>query len=192
MQLTPGTLLHTVAKHWWLLAIRGALAILFGILAFANPVSMGMTVMWVFGFYVLLDGVLALVAGFRSKMGWMILHGAVGVLLGGLILAMPGLAAIVVTSFIGAWAVVHGALQVYNAWKVRKEIPNEVLLILGGLASIAFGVMVWLRPVAGALSIVTIMGIYAIVFGVTLIGASLRLRKLSKHLEATGHAAPKV
>jgi uncharacterized membrane protein HdeD (DUF308 family) len=176
---TEAALLHLVAKHWWVLALRGALAIAFGLFAFVRPGATVLSLVLVYGSYALVDGVVALVAGVRGKLGWMMLHGALGILVGILTFAMPGLTAIVLVSFIAIWAVLHGGLQAWTAWKLRKEIRNEGWLILGGLASVAFGVLVWVQPLEGAATIVTIIGIYAVVFGVTLLGAAFRLKGLA-------------
>ena len=185
MQQRQAALLHLVAKHWWVLALRGALAIAFGLFAFARPGATVLTLVLFYGAYALTDGVVALVAGFRGKVGWLIFHGALGIVIGLLTFAMPGLTALVLVSFIAAWAILHGALQAWTAWKLRKEIHNEGWLILGGLASIAFGVLLWTQPVAGAASVVTIIGIYAVVFGVTLLGAAFRLKGIaSRHAAA--------
>jgi uncharacterized membrane protein HdeD (DUF308 family) len=173
---SAASLFHLVAKHWWVLALRGALAIAFGLFAFARPGATILSLMLVYGAYALVDGVVALVVGVRGKLGWMTLHGALGILIGVLTIAMPGLTAIVLVSFIAIWAILHGGLQAWTAWTLRKEIRNEGWLILGGLASIGFGALVWMQPVEGAATIVTIIGIYAVAFGLTLVAAALRLK----------------
>jgi uncharacterized membrane protein HdeD (DUF308 family) len=175
----PAPILHLIAKHWWVLAIRGAFAVIFGLVAFAWPGATLISLVWVYGAYALADGVCALAAGMRGKVGWLTFHGALGVLVGLLTFVMPGVTALVLLWFVGGWAILLGALQASTAWRLRHEIRNEGWLILGGLASIAFGVLVLVQPAAGARSIVFILGAYAVAFGALLLGAAFRLKALA-------------
>jgi uncharacterized membrane protein HdeD (DUF308 family) len=91
----------------------------------------------------------------------------------------PGITAILLVLFIGAWALVHGIFEIIGAIQLRKEIVNEWMLILGGLLSVLFGAVVLIAPGAGALGLVWVIAAYSIVFGILFVSLSLRLRKHS-------------
>ncbi|MBM4443551.1 MAG: HdeD family acid-resistance protein [Candidatus Rokubacteria bacterium] len=171
----------TLARNWWILALRGAAAVLFGILTFVTPaISLAVLVLF-FGGYALADGVLSLIAVFRRREGgrpwWALLaEGIVSIAAGLVTFFAPGLTAIALTYLIAAWAVVTGALAIGSAIRLRKEITGEVWLGLSGALSIVFGVLVMLAPAVGALAIVLWIGAYAIVFGTMLIALAFRLR----------------
>jgi len=174
-------MIEGLASRWWALLLRGLFAILFGVCAIAWP---GLTLTWLallFGAYCLVDGIFAIVAAITAPSGaprWMILllEGIVSVIVGAMTFAWPGMTAMVLLWFIAAWAIITGVLEIVTAIRLRKVITNEWLLILGGLISIAFGVVLFARPLSGALAVVWLIGIYAIIFGVMLVGLSLRLR----------------
>jgi uncharacterized membrane protein HdeD (DUF308 family) len=90
---------------------------------------------------------------------------------------MPGITAILLILFIGAWALVHGIFEIIGAIQLRKEIDNEWLLILGGIISVLFGIGVMLAPGAGAVALIWVIGAYAIVIGVLFVALALRLKK---------------
>jgi uncharacterized membrane protein HdeD (DUF308 family) len=180
-----GTLVHELARNWGWIALRGAAAILFGVLAFAWPgiTLVVLTLFW--GAYALLDGVLALVGAFRMKDEgkpiWpLVLVGVLGIAAGILAFMWPGMTALILLIFIAAWAIVTGVLQIVAAIRIRKVIDNEWLLILSGALSVAFGaLMVW-SPGAGALAVVWVIAAYAIFFGILLVALGFRLRGLAR------------
>ena len=90
---------------------------------------------------------------------------------------MPGLTAVVLLIFIAGWAIATGVFQILGAIRLRKEIDNEWLLILGGIISVLFGVSMMLAPGAGALALVWVIGTYSVVMGVIFVALALRLRK---------------
>jgi uncharacterized membrane protein HdeD (DUF308 family) len=168
-------------RHWWLVALRGALSVVFGVLAWIwpGPTVLALVLLW--GAFAIADGVVALIAAFRIRDSgrplWpMILIGAAGVIAGILAIIWPGLTALVLLMFIAAWAIVIGVLQIVTAVRIRKEIRNEWLLGLSGALSIVFGVLMIAAPGAGALAMIWIIGAYAVFFGVLLIAAGFRLR----------------
>lgn len=172
-----------LARNWWALLARGLVAILFGILAFVWPGLTLAVLVLLFGAYVLVDGIFAIVAALKAPAGyerwWVLLfEGLVGVLVGLLTFFWPAMTAIALLYFIAAWAIVTGALEVVAAIRLRKTIRNEWLLVLGGALSILFGLLLMVMPVAGALAVVWLIGIYAVAFGALLVSLSLRLRKL--------------
>jgi uncharacterized membrane protein HdeD (DUF308 family) len=173
-----------LARNWWLLALRGTFAILFGVLALVWPGIAVASLVLLFGAYALADGLVDLVLVFaRGESAghriWLGLQGVVSLAAGVLTFAYPGITALTLLLFIGVWALVTGVLQVYGGIRLRREIEDEWLLIAGGVLTILFGLFVLVRPGSGALAVVLLIGINAIVFGVDLIALSLRLRGLA-------------
>lgn len=181
--LTGVALLRAMADNWWLVLLRGIAAIAFGILAFIWPVITLLTLTLLWGAFAVADGLLALwgaIAGPRGHMGsrlWLAIVGIAGVLAGLLAFAWPGVTALVLLLFIAIWAIIIGVMQIWGAIQLRKEIEGEWLLILSGLLSVAFGVLLLVRPGLGALAVVWIIGWYAILEGGLLIALALRLKK---------------
>jgi uncharacterized membrane protein HdeD (DUF308 family) len=178
----PGPMLQALAKNWWMVLLRGIAAIVFGVLAFAWPGLTLLTLVIIFGAYALVDGVVALIAAFSggakpAPTWWLIVAGIAGIVAGIATFVWPGITALVLIVFIGAWSIVHGIFEIVGAIKLRKEIDNEWLLILAGALSVIFGVLVLAMPGSGALALIWVIGAYAIVFGILLVGFSFRLRK---------------
>jgi uncharacterized membrane protein HdeD (DUF308 family) len=170
-----------LARNWWALVLRGALAIAFGILAFAWPNLTVAALVALFGAFALVDGVFALVAAWRAaerRRPWwpMALEGVSGVALGILTFVWPEVTAFALLYLIAAWAVVTGIFEIAAAVRLRREIEGEWFLALTGLASVIFGILVVIFPGTGAVAIVWAIAAYAIVFGVLLIGLGIRLR----------------
>jgi uncharacterized membrane protein HdeD (DUF308 family) len=171
----------TLARNWWLIALRGVAAIVFGILTLVRPgISLAVLILF-FGAYALVDGIANIIAVLRRREGerpwWALLvEGLVSVAAGVVAFVAPGLTALTLVYLIAAWAIVTGAFEIGAAIRMRKEIKGEAWLVLSGLLSIVFGVLVMLSPGAGALAMVMLIGAYAVVFGVLLLALSLRLR----------------
>jgi uncharacterized membrane protein HdeD (DUF308 family) len=174
-------MVHALAKNWWLLLLRGIAAIVFGVLAFAWPGLTLLTLILFYGAFALVDGVLAIVAavtgGAPAPRWWLAIVGLFGIAAGLLTFLMPGLSALVLLFFIAGWAIATGVLQIIGAIQLRKEIDNEWLLIFGGVVSVLFGIGMMLAPGAGALALVWVIGIYAVITGVVLVALALRLKK---------------
>ena len=92
--------------------------------------------------------------------------------------ASPGLTALVLLMFIAGWAIVIGALEIWGAIQLRKDTEGEWWLILSGLLSMAFGVLLIARPGSGALALIWIIAAFAVLHGCMLIALPLRLKKL--------------
>jgi uncharacterized membrane protein HdeD (DUF308 family) len=175
-----------LSRYWWTLALRGISGIIFGILAFVWPGITLVTLVIFFGAYALVDGIFAIVGAIR---GWgkrddhwlLLLEGLLGVGIGILTFRTPGSTATVLLMFIAAWALATGVLEIVGAIRLRKEIKGEFWLILSGIASIVFALVLMIFPAAGALSLLWLISIYAIVFGVLLIAGGLKLRSLRSH-----------
>src|SRR5512139_3652734 len=182
-------MLKKISRNWWLYAVRGVVAILFGVVAFARPGQALEALVLVFGAYVLMDGIFAIIAGIASyplfDRWWaVLLEGVAGVVIGLLTFFWPNLTALVLVYFIAAWALITGIFEIVAAIQLRRVITGEWMYILGGLLSILFGVLLFVFPGAGAVSLVWMIGIYAIVFGISEIIFAFRLRGLSHELES--------
>jgi uncharacterized membrane protein HdeD (DUF308 family) len=190
----PGRpMLHALTKCWWLLLLRGIAAIVFGVLAFVWPGLTLVTLVLLYGAFAIVDGVIALAAAFSGLVKpaptwWLVVVGLLGIAAGIVTFLWPGLTAILLVLFIGAWATVHGIFEIIGAIQLRKEIDNEWTLILGGVLSVIFGGIILIAPGAGALAVVWAVAAYAIVFGVLFVAFSLRLRR-HRHDFASAAAA---
>lgn len=172
-----------LARWWWTFIVRGLLAIAFGLLAFLAP-GWGIAVLvGLFAAWALIDGAGSLVAGFRTRgvdrSWWLeVLEGLVSIVAGAIALLLPADAAQVLVILVAAWAIVTGAIQIWTAIRLRRVIRGEIWLGLAGAASILFGVILFLFPAAGALSLVWLIGSGAIVFGVFMVMLGWRLRRI--------------
>jgi uncharacterized membrane protein HdeD (DUF308 family) len=174
-----------LAQWWWTFILRGILAIAFGILAFFAP-GLGIAVLvGLFAAWALIDGATNLAEAIRrrgrDRSWWLgILEGIVGIVAGVVALLFPALAAEALVLIIGAWAIITGIFEIVAAIRLREQISGELWLGLAGLASILFGVVLFLFPGAGALSLVWLIGGFAIAFGAFLIMLGWRLRGINE------------
>jgi uncharacterized membrane protein HdeD (DUF308 family) len=165
---------NVFARRWWMLVLRGIAAIVFGVLMWLLPgVSLAVLVL-LFGAFVLADGILGIwmaVAGSKEYEDWwaLLLWGLVGIGVGVLTFLAPGVTELALLFFIAVWAIATGVLEIVAAIRLRREIKGEWLLILGGLMSVAFGVVLMAQPGAGALALIWLIGGYAILFGMVLV-----------------------
>ncbi len=164
-------------KNWWLFVVHGILAIIFGIAALASP---GMTVyvlLIFFGMYLLIDGLVALLTAFKGeRWGWYLISGLASLALGVMTLARPGATAVALLILIGTWAILKGVAEIIAALQLRKEIQGEFWLILSGLLSVAFGLYCVFRPGVGALAIISLIALFAILKGIILILLGFKLK----------------
>src|SRR5262249_55456434 len=169
-----------LSRNWWVLALRGVIAVLFGVAAFVWPgITLEVLILF-FGAWALVDGIFAIVAAIRGQTGqprWLlVLEGIVGILVALVAFIAPGAVALAFVFLIGAWALVTGILEIATAIYLRKEIQNEWLLALSGVLSVIFGVLIAVWPGAGALALIWLIAAYAIVFGILFIVLAFRLR----------------
>lgn len=174
-------LLHALAENWWLFLLRGLCAIVFGVLTFIWPRATLLTLVLFYGAFALVDGAAAILAAIKggemSSRWWLAIIGAFSVAAGILTLYWPGLTALVLLLFIAFWAIATGIAQIIGGIRLRKEIDDEWLLIVGGVLSVLFGLLLLTRPGAGALAMIFAIGAYAIAGGILTVAFSLRLRK---------------
>ena len=168
-------------RNWWLMLLRGLAAIGFGILVITKPQISLQVLVYLFGVYVLVEGILgvALAIQGRNEIGsWgvLLLWGLLGVAVGILAFSRPDLTALALLFYIALWAIATGVLEIAAAIRLREVLQNEWLLILAGIVSVAFGVWLVARPDAGALAVLWAIGIYAIVFGVLVVLFAFKIR----------------
>ena len=182
-------MLEKISQNWWLYALRGVVAIIFGVVAFARPEQALQALVLMFGAYVLVDGIFAMFAGIalhgHIERWWaVLLEGVAGVIIGLLTFFWPNITTLVLLYFIAAWALITGIFEIVAAIQLRRVIKGEWTLILGGLLSILFSVLLVVFPGTGAVSVIWVIGIYAVIFGISEIIFAFRLHSLRRELEA--------
>ena len=175
----PQPIPSTLTTNWWAMFLRGVVALLFGSVTLAWPGMTLIVLIVFFGAYVLVDGVLAIVAGIRGSEGrrWLLLaEGVLSVLAGLIAFFWPGMTVLLLLFVISAWAIFTGLLKVVMAIFFRREVENAWLMGLSGVLSVLFGVILAVLPGAGLLTLVWLIGIYALVVGIVLIYLGFRVR----------------
>ncbi len=170
-----------LAKNWWTLAVRGALAVAFGLAAIIWPEITIVVLLTLFGAYLIVDGIVALGSALgaakRETRWWpMVLEGLVDISIGILVFAVPGVTTVVLLFFVAFWAILTGIFRISAAVELRREIRGEWLMIVSGAVSVILGLLLLAFPAAGALALVTVIGIFAVIIGILTIALSLRLR----------------
>lgn len=173
------------SRSWWIPALRGALAILFGVLTLWRPDMTLLALVVLFAAFALLTGIVSVVGAIKNRKtgddwGFLLLLGAVGVGAGILSAIHPDLTALVLVLVIGANALVTGVLDISAAIRLRRVIKDEWLLLLSGAAGVVFGFLVFLFPASGALAMMWLISLYALATGGLLLGLAFRLRTLAK------------
>jgi uncharacterized membrane protein HdeD (DUF308 family) len=188
-------MVHMIGRHWWAVGLRGLAALVFGVLALLWPGLTLVVLVALFGAYALVDGLLALGATVRAATrhrawGLLLLEGLAGLALGLLTFVWPGMTALVLVYLIAAWALITGVLEVGTAFSARGEGAHAWLWGLAGVASVLFGLLLVVFPGAGALTVVWVIGVYALVFGVLLLGLAYRLWRAHRALAGAEGAGP--
>jgi uncharacterized membrane protein HdeD (DUF308 family) len=181
--------LHT---HWWVLALRGLLAAIFGLSTFIMPASSLLVLITLFAGYCLFDGILTLWTAARSnrrETRWwsLILEGIISIVAGVGALAWPGLTSLLLLYLIAFWAIATGVFETLTAIRLRRELTGEWVMVLGGLLSIVFGVFLVTRPLAGVLLVTWWIGAYAFGFGILLAILAWRLRRHQQQTDTSWH-----
>ena len=176
--------MNTLAARWWVLVVRGVAAISFGIAAIVWPGISLLALVTLWGAYALVDGVFGVVVAARvgragERWGWLLFDGLVSIGAAAVAFLWPQITALAFLALIALWTVVSGVAQIVAAVELRRVITGEWLLALSGVLSIAFGVLMLIFPGAGALAIVSMIGIYSIVSGVLLTALGFRIRPSS-------------
>ena len=172
-----------LARNWWLFLLRGVAALIFGGLSLIWPGLSLVTLVLLFGAYALLDGIFALAAAIvgRGNAGlrwWLVLVGLLGISVGITTFLWPGLTALTLLYFIASWFIATGVLQIVGAIELRNTIKNEWWLILNGAFSVLFGILLFVSPGAGALALIWLIALFAIAYGILLVGFAFKVKKL--------------
>ena len=173
-------------RSWWVLLLRGLFAVVLGVLVFTKPIWTLGVVMMAFSLYVLVEGASNL---FAAMMGWrhrddrwvLLLEGLVAIGVGIVTLRTPALTAVLLVFLIAAWALITGILKIIEAVRLRREIPGEPWLMLGGVASVLFALVVMMRPLAGALAMVRVIGAFALILGMSEVMLAFKVRR-ARHI----------
>ena len=181
-----------VTARWWALVIRGLAAIAFGVLTFVNPSISLLALVIFWGAYAIVDGVFGIVLSIRGARivpgwGWLLAEGIASIAAGAVTFLWPGITALVLLYVIATWAVLTGIAEIATAVRLRRQVRGEWMLAASGVLSIAFGVVLAIRPLAGALAVMWLIGLYAILFGGLLVGLGFRLRRWQ---ETAHHPSP--
>lgn len=184
-----------LARNWWAVALRGAAAILFGLVALFMPIATLASLVLVFAAYMLVDGVLAIVSAVKAarqheRWGLFVLEGIADLIAGAVAFFMPGAALFAFVVLAAAWGVVSGVLMLMAAFRLNKT-HGRAWLIVGGLASMVWGVLLALFPITGLVVMTWWLGGYAFLFGISLLFLGFRLRAQApgeKHAPPPVHA----
>ncbi|MGP6158013.1 MAG: HdeD family acid-resistance protein [Vulcanimicrobiaceae bacterium] len=182
---------HRIAEHWYIPLIRALIAILFGVIVLVHPVAAVATFVLLFGAFAFADGIVSIVSAFRfaqpstGRWWWMLAQGVVGILVGLIAFFWPISAAWALSILIAAWAFSTGVLELGAAFRLRRDVPGEIFLAISGVLSILLGIAFVILPGAALLTLVFVVGFYAIVAGVALVVLSIRLRSLMSRTHST-------
>jgi uncharacterized membrane protein HdeD (DUF308 family) len=170
----------TLTRHWWAIMLRGVIAVLFGIFALAAPGAVLLSLAFLFGIYLMIDGIIGLVTMVRAvaahgHWGALLAEAVANMIMGWIALFLPGAAVLAFVLLMAAWALISGGLMVAAAVKLHAS-HGRWWLGLGGVASLIWGVLLAAAPLMGAVVLAWWLGIYAIVFGVSLLACGWRLR----------------
>lgn len=176
-------MIQMLARYWWILVLRGILSIIFGIIAFMYPAPTLASLILFFGVWMLVDGIFMIGnALFNHSVinDWILefMFGLLSLLLGAMVLSAPGITAFVVVMYAAIWFTIRGIGDIVYAIKLRKLIPNEALMILGGFLSVLVGFMILWNPASGALALLWLIAGYAVIFGFMAIALGLKLRSM--------------
>lgn len=175
--------LSALAARWWVPLVRGIAAILFGVIAIVWPSISTLALVLLWGAFAFADGVFGLMLAANAgtegrRWGWLFFEGLLSIGAGAIAFIWPGMTAFALLLVIAFRSVFAGIAQIVAAIELRRVIPGEWLLVLSGVLSLAFGVLMTIFPLAGILAVVTIIGVYAIAFGWVLVSLGLRLHRL--------------
>lgn len=187
------TLEADLCRNWWAVLLRGVVAVLFGIVAIGMPGPTMLSLLLIFAAYMLVDGVLALIAAVRAarrsdRWGALALEGVVDILTGVIAFAWPGPTLIAFVLLVAAWALITGAVMIYSAFKLAPD-HGRWWMVLGGAVSLLYGVVLIVAPMIGAVVLTWWIGLYALSFGVFLVILAMRLRAKQPEHDGAARAA---
>jgi uncharacterized membrane protein HdeD (DUF308 family) len=186
--MNENILIPEFSKNWKWIIVRGILSIIFGIVIVFYPFAAATVLALFFGAYVFVDGIFAIVSIFtlreaRTHFWPLLIEGIAGIAVGVLTFLLPEITLYGLALLVSFWAVITGIFEIISAIKLRKIINGEFLMIVSGLLSIVFGILVLLKPLAGIIVTVYLIGMYGIIFGILFIFLGISLKKL--HLKSS-------
>ncbi|MGO9235454.1 MAG: HdeD family acid-resistance protein [Methylocella sp.] len=169
-----------LVRNWWVVLLRGVLGLIIGFIAFFFPGPTLLSLVTLFALYLIIDGIFAIVSAVRAARhqqdwGFLTFEGIVGILAGIIALALPGLTVLVFVGLLAAWAFITGTLELRAAYNLEKD-HGRWWMVLAGVASIVFGIVLIAAPVIGALVVSWWVGAYATFFGASLVALAFQLR----------------
>jgi uncharacterized membrane protein HdeD (DUF308 family) len=175
------TAVQIVQRNWWIMALRGLFAIIFGLIALLVPRIALLAFIYVFAAYALVDGGVAVITAIQERdllyrWGWVLFEGILSILVGIIAFANPNLTALALLYIIAIYAFVTGVMEIAAAFALRELVSRDWALALAGILSIVFAILLFIYPSAGILSLLWLVGIYAIVFGILFIIRAFQLR----------------
>jgi uncharacterized membrane protein HdeD (DUF308 family) len=176
-------MIEKLQKSWWLVMLRGTLAILFGLAALFSPLTVIYSLLTIFSFFLIISGFAIVTLAFlgETESKWFrVVEGMLFILTGALVILNPAFAVGGIMLFIAAWAIMSGAINIVNAIKLRKVIANEWLMILNGAISVLFGILISTNLLGGAMAVTNIFGIFALLSGLFIVMLSFRIRGLKE------------
>jgi len=189
---------NLMTQNWWAIALRGLVAVLFGIAAFMWPHITLLVLTPLFGAYAMINGIFAVIEAFGrdvSRERWrpLLFEGVVSIVVGAMILIWPGLTAIGALLLIAFWAIMTGVFEFITAVRLRDEIRGEWLLALIAILSMAFGLLLLAFPATGAFTVILMIRAFIFAIGALMIALAFKLRSLRRpggEIPHVGHAAP--
>ena len=171
-------------RRWWWILVRGIAAILFGIYCFMRPGMSLWALVMLFAAFAIVEGASMIVFG--RKLGnwfWYALAGLVSMAAGVIAIVYPGITGMALLWVIAAWAILHGIAEIMAGWEIRKIVEGEWVLYVGGALAIIFGLILFFRPGAGALSVIWLIGTFMILWGILQVILSFELRGFQKDMK---------
>lgn len=177
-------MLNALRRNWWALVLRGVFAIAFGSFAWFWPGVTLLALILTWAVFACVNGLVTLASAFArdgDQPRWiLLLEGGMSLLAGAVALFYPGFTALLFLYLLAAWALLSGIFEIVAAWRLRHEIRGEFWLGFAGALSVLFGLMLILRPGAGALTVIWLIASYSVLFGIVLIAWGLHLRRLHR------------
>ena len=173
-------LIAVLAQNWWAIGIRGALAILFGLIALFLPGATMLSLVLVFAAYALVDGVFGIISAIRAardreRWGYLVVEGLLSIAAAAIAVFWPGITVVAFVLLVAFWAILTGILRLAVAFRL-EFIDGRGWLIFGGIVSVLYGVLLIIAPMIGAVVLTWWLGAYALVLGVCLVVLAFKLR----------------
>jgi uncharacterized membrane protein HdeD (DUF308 family) len=193
----PAVMERILRENWWVIALRGGVGIIFGIIALLFPVATILSLVLLFSAYMLVDTAFSITGAIRARSkgerwGWLLTRGIVSLITGVLAFLWPGITALAFVMIIAAWSIVSGAIQLAAAFRIRRRERGWGLLIFSGIISILFGALLVISPLTGEIVLTWWLGAYVLVSSILLLVVAFGIRSPRREAsESPGSAAPK-